>query len=357
LLDSIEHHFVSDVPVGIFLSGGIDSTALVALATVAGRRNLHTFSISFPGLPEDEGPTARATARRFGTSHHEWALSAAEGREIFGHFLEALDQPSIDGLNTFAVSRLASSQGLKVVLSGLGGDELFGGYPSFRLVPRMALWHRRLNSTGPVARGLASLIANREAPRWRRLGDMLSGDPGEEQAYASLRAIFPRGDAARLTSEIAGTDFAPPVEHLRTLSAPTSADRVSTLEVERYMRNQLLRDSDVMSMATGLELRVPFLDVPLVEVLSRIPAAHRLQPGKRLLLDAVPEIPASVAIQPKRGFTFPFERWLEGEWREIFRETTTNSPVKCDNWYQSWSIFVLRWWLGRHCSGPRDVHA
>ena len=122
LLDSVEHHFISDVPVGVFLSGGIDSTALVALARAIGRSELHTYSIAFPESPGDEGALARRTAAHFGTMHHEWPLDANTSRELFGQFLQVMDQPSIDGLNTFTVSKFARDRGMKVVLSGLGGE-------------------------------------------------------------------------------------------------------------------------------------------------------------------------------------------------------------------------------------------
>jgi len=129
---------------------------------------------------------------------------------------------------------------------------------------------------------------------------------------------------------------------------PTSADQVSYLEINRYMRNQLLRDSDVMSMASGLELRVPFVDVRLVESLSRIPAEFRLAQGKKLLLAALPEIPEWVRSAPKRGFTFPFEEWLADEWHDLFAQLDAASPVPLQSWYRRWSLFALEHFLATH---------
>ncbi len=151
LVDSVRHHFVSDVPVGILLSGGIDSTSLVALARQAGVGDLRTFTLSIPGFAADEGDRARRTAEHFGTRHEEYRVGAMAGRDLFTGFLQAMDQPSIDGLNTFAVAGFTSGHGMKVMLSGLGADEMFGGYPSFANVPRLARWNRTLGQGGAGA--------------------------------------------------------------------------------------------------------------------------------------------------------------------------------------------------------------
>ena len=153
LLDSVTHHFVSDVPVGVFLSGGMDSTAIVALASAVRGSGLRTFSLTFPGSDLDEGPEARRIAEHFATDHHEWALDGATAAGLFEQFLAAADQPSIDGFNTFIVARLARRHDTKVVLSGLGGDEMFGGYPSFREVPRLARLGQLVRLGGPLSTG------------------------------------------------------------------------------------------------------------------------------------------------------------------------------------------------------------
>jgi len=347
LLDSVSHHFISDVPVGVFLSGGIDSTALVALARAVGRTELHTYSITFPDAPNDEGALARRTAAHFGTTHHEWPLNAAAGMGLFQQFLAAMDQPSIDGLNTFTVSKFAREQGMKVVLSGLGGDELFGGYKSFREVPRLARLNRFLRRTGPVrAVAQAALGRARRAPL-RRLGEMLGQPARLDTAYAALRGTFTPAEAAALTQHVTGQPAPTEAPDEVEFSDPTPKDTVSRLELTRYMRNQLLRDSDVMSMAHGLELRVPFLDRPLLDTVARIPAATRLRPGKQLLLEAVPEIPEWIAHQPKRGFLFPFEQWLGTEWRETFTALDQRSPVPLQTWYRKWALFALERWQAR----------
>lgn len=348
LVDSVKHHFVSDAPVGMFLSGGIDSTALVALSRSAGQHDLRTFSLAFPGEPINEGELASRTAAHFGTTHSEWSIDAGTGRELFAGFLRAADQPSIDGLNTFAVSKFARERGVKVVLSGLGSDELFGGYKSFEQVPRLHGWNQRLSALGPLRRLAGERLARTAGdPRWRRIGDLLSQPPDLARTYQMFRGVFTLGESRALVERQTGVS----AESIGVADAdaavtdPTPRDAISRLELSRYMRNQLLRDSDTMSMAWGLELRVPFLDGPLVDTLTRIPASVRLQPGKRFLLAAVPEVPSWVVAQPKRGFMFPFERWFADEWREVFADSARDSPVTAQTWYQKWSLLVLARWL------------
>ena len=353
LLDSVRHHFVSDVPVGVFLSGGIDSTCLVTLAKAAGIRDLHTFTMSVPGSPDDEGDRARRTAEYFGTCHAECRVDGAGGQQLFGRFLQAMDQPSIDGLNTFAVSSFAHDRGMKVMLSGLGADELFGGYKSFRDVPRLARWSGRLAAARPLRRGVMRVLARSGDPRHRRLADMVDQPPGVAGAYAAYRGIFTRDEARMLAGRYAGNGAQFDDEHGSLPADPTPEDSVSRLELSRYVRNQLLRDGDVMSMAFGLELRTPFLDAGLVDAVSRVPAAQRLAAGKQLLLQAVPDLPDGIAYGPKRCFQFPFQDWLRGEWQETFSSVDRTCPVRTGTWYRKWCVFVLEHWLERVNNGVR----
>lgn len=345
LLDSLRHHFVSDVPVGIFLSGGIDSTALLALSRTFRDGELRTFSITFPGFLEDEGDVARRTAAHFGTRHVECPMTAELTKGLFGEFLAAADQPSIDGLNTFTACRLARQHDTKVVLSGLGGDELFGGYPSWRAVPKLLDWARVARLTGPLGRGLVQVAALVAAPKVARLGDLLTGHLDLAEAYAVFRGIYTRAESATLTEHYTGVA---PIRHAPpALPAGdvTVGDTISRLELTRYMRNQLLRDADTMSMCWGVELRVPFLDHSFVETLLTIPSAQRLQRGKSLLVRAVPEIPAWIAQAPKRGFLFPIEQWLEGDWVEAFSEVERRAVVPTGSWYRKWSVLAFERWL------------
>lgn len=353
LLDSVAHHFVSDVPVGVFLSGGIDSTALVALARAVRGEELRTFSIGFPGSTDDEGTAARRTAAHFKTTHVEWAIDAATGKQLIDDFISAADQPSIDGLNTYTVSRLARQHDTKVALSGLGSDELFGGYPSFERVPKMLRWARRAQSATAISRPLFAATALAGGSKPERLRDLLDVPLDLDSAYAVFRGVFTRAEAARLTehytgARVTGVD-APPERPID----PTDGDAISRLELTRYMRNQLLRDCDVMSMASGVEVRVPFLDNAVVETVSRIPMAVRLGRGKSLLLAAVPEIPEWIASAPKRGFMFPIQQWIDHGWAVEMSSRLDLRGVRMDTWYRKWSLFALEHWLS-HVKEPRN---
>ena len=343
LEDSVCRHLVSDVPVGLFLSGGIDSTTLLALAKQHGA-NLRTFCISFDDPRFNEGNVAQRTAEHFGVEHFDWRLDSVTARRLLEQFLQRSDQPSIDGFNTFCVSKHAHDHGAKVVLSGLGGDEAFGGYPSFATVPRLVATSRTLNTAGILRRAAGRAMARYSfSPRVRRLGSFLAGPPTSAAAYWCMRGIFtPQETAALLPRYCPGAEESDEVaSHLRVPVQSTLQDEVNYLELTRYMRNQLLRDSDVMSMAWSLELRVPFVDRKFIDTISGIPAALRLAEGKRMLLKAVPEIPEWVACRPKHGFVFPLKDWITREWQDIFVRIESESPVKLQTWYRRWCIFAL----------------
>ncbi len=358
LEDSIHAHFVSDVPVGLFLSGGIDSTALLALARSTGHaKGLAGFSIAVDDAGFNEADVAAATARQFGIDHHVLRLDAAVARSSLAGFLGDMDVPSIDGFNTWTVSGLARQHGFKVVLSGLGGDEMFGGYPSFQQVPRLHAIARTLSGLPlPMARigALAARLAT--TSRWRRAAGLLAPGVQLADAHRAYRGIFPGPDAVRLAAHFTGESERAVLKALPggDPGMPRSeADRISYLELSRYMRNQLLRDSDLMSMAHGLELRLPFVDQKLFDTIATIPAALRLQPGKRLLLDAVPEIPGIVQGAPKRGFAFPIRSWLEQELGSEFEVAKRGLPVNAREWYQQWSVLTFSaWWDARLRAQP-----
>jgi asparagine synthase (glutamine-hydrolysing) len=343
----VRAHLVSDVPVGVFLSGGMDSTARVALARTVRTEELRTFSLTFPGSPLDEGADARRTAAHFGTTHHEWAVDGTMARGLFDQFLASADQPSIDGFNTFSVCRLARHHDTKVVLSGLGGDEMFGGYPSFRGVPRLAKLTQLARLGGPLSAAAVRAAGELGSPRLRRLTDLMSSPASLENAYAVFRGIYTRDEARTLTAHYVGEDAAIEEREVAAASDPTAADAVSRLELTLYMRNQLLRDADVMSMASGVELRVPFIDSMLFAQLARLPADQRLQPHKGLLLQAVPEIPAWIASRRKRGFILPIEHWFEHDWAGSLRNPGTPAAIKLDTWYRKLSVLAFENWRQR----------
>ena len=345
LIDSVQHHFVSDVPVGIFLSGGIDSTAIVALSRQVQSGELRTFSIAFEESDWNEGTIAHQVAQHFATEHTEWKLDAATARSLLPKFLSAIDQPSIDGFNTFCVSHLAHMSGTKVVLSGLGGDELFNGYSSCQKVPQMANFAARLQSIKPLVSAIgAGLEQWTNSGRYRRLGDFLQQPPTLANAYRSFRGIFTHTEACQIAQY-----YAQPMPQRGNSThipdQPSQTDVVSWLELTHYMRNQLLRESDVMSMAWGLELRVPLVDATLIDAIALIPSEIRLSEGKQLLTQAVPEVPDWVRERPKQGFYFPFQVWMNRDWQDYFQAIQCPSGIPLKNWYRRWSLAILHhWW-------------
>ncbi|HVF39493.1 MAG TPA: asparagine synthase (glutamine-hydrolyzing) [Gemmatimonadaceae bacterium] len=340
LVESMQRHLVSDVPVGIFLSGGVDSTAILALArqVLGPDADVRTFSIGFADPKYDESSVARRTAAHFGARHTEWIMTSSEGQSEIGGYLDAMDQPTIDGFNTWCVSKLARREGMKVVLSGLGGDELFGGYDSFRRVPQYLGLYHAVGTLRPYVAG--ALDRNAPGSRWRRLAAFLRGSGSPLSAYHVQRGIFTEDEARTLALSVTGTDPGPASWHADELPQ-NPADAVSQLELTRYMLNQLLRDSDVFGMAHGLELRVPFVDARLFESVAMIPASVRLERGKKMLLQAVPEIPAWVREQPKRGFRFPLQDWIESGLSDVLDVANEAATVPLVTWYRRWALATV----------------
>ncbi len=344
LRGSVHAHLVSDVPVGLFLSGGMDSTAILAFASEAQHGDRRTFTIGFESSRPDERERSAAIAAHFGTTHEAWRIGADEGRALFATYLEAIDQPTIDGFNVWCVSKLARDHGVKVVLSGIGGDELFGGYPSIRTIQRMRRWSRALGAIGLrtlAARGLR----RRRRLALRRLGEYFAGPDTLERAHGAFRGIREEREAVRIGRAL-GVEGV--VDEGGSNNDESDVEGVVRLDAERYLRNQLLRDADVMSMAWGIELRTPFVDRVLWERVTAIPASFRLEPGKRLLSRAVPGIPREVWDRPKDAFLVPFEEWLERSWRGVFAEADEMLGPAPHRWYERFSLAVLLAWCRRH---------
>lgn len=346
---ALEHcvraHLVSDVPVGIFLSGGIDSTVLVALATQLSRKKISTYSIAFKDPKWNEGDIARKVADHFGTNHTEFLMTADSALPLFKAYLDAVDQPTIDGFNTYCVSRLASDRGEKVVLSGIGGDELFAGYKSFDVIPDMLRKTALISKLGFIIEPIVTKIDKHLKPQHRRIADATIAPESIAAAHQSLRGIFSQSESQQLTEVICGK--VPRPIPFKDPNHATLADNICHLELTTYMCNQLLRDSDVASMAWGLELRVPFVDRVLFEQISSIPASIRLEQGKQLLIDSVPEIPDWVVGRPKQGFRFPFDDWFSNEWQGMDIPKTP-SWIPLTPWYRRWSLAVLNDWKARY---------
>jgi asparagine synthase (glutamine-hydrolysing) len=339
LRDAVRMRLIADVPVGIFLSGGIDSSVLVALATKAEDAPVHTFTVTFDEESYSEAPYAAEVARLFGCTHQQVHLPAARAAQEIDDAVRALDQPAEDGINTYFVSKAARAAGLAVALSGLGGDELFAGYSSFRAFRQaIAVARTAEHLPGPLLRGLTSVAGLGFAPnRARKLIALLSTAGRPDQVYAILRAMFTPEQCRELLSPAHGAISAQesvtiPDGLLEGL-ADQSIDPInaySVLDLSNYLVDTLLRDSDVMSMAHALEVRVPLIDHVLVERALRISGALKLGDGenKPLLTAAVPGLPRSAISRRKMGFTLPFNAWFRGALRPWMEETLLGEPVK-----------------------------
>jgi asparagine synthase (glutamine-hydrolysing) len=373
LRESVLSHLVSDVPVGVFLSGGIDSSSLVAIMHRNGVR-ANTFSLVFREEEFNEGPYSRAVARRFDTEHLEIPVSQGDTLALLPEALRAMDQPTMDGINTYLVSAKARSVGVKVALTGLGADEMFAGYSNFRRVPKMERMAARLKRLPALARRpLAASVAivAGKTDRNRKLAELVLAEESFVHPYflvrelfagAEQRALFP-SDKYEVAKRTLDDDLCASIARASTLDP---VNRVSYLESHWYMRNTLLRDSDFMSMAHGLELRVPFLDRAMVEACFRIPGKRKLQgssPKSLLLASLGVELPEEIVKRPKRGFTFPFERWLRGEMKSVIENALFSSDsdhtllnpgavrgvwkrflAGATSWSRPWSLFVLKGW-------------
>lgn len=317
--NSISVHLAADVPVGIFLSAGLDSGALVALASERQGPALHTFTLGFEeyqGTQGDETPLARTVAEHYGTTHRMGWVARAEFEEDLSRILEAMDQPSIDGVNTYFVAKKAAESGLKVALSGLGGDELFGGYPSFRHVPALARWlapARGCRVLGRVARCLTTpLLGAAMSPKYAGLLEYGGTYAG---AYLLRRGFFmPWEIPGILGEEMArvGLDELRPLERLEEAVGGIKSARlkVAALELTWYMRNQLLRDADWAGMAHSLEIRVPFVDVELLRRIAPLLASDA--PPNKMMMARTPAKPLPVGIlnRAKTGFSVPVHEWM-----------------------------------------------
>jgi asparagine synthase (glutamine-hydrolysing) len=313
--EAVAMHLVSDAPLGIFLSSGIDSTALLALAAEAGASKLHTLTVGFDGGGDDESRAAAEAARAFGTEHRTMPLAGATVSAMLDEGLAAMDQPTVDGFNTYFVSRSARQAGLTVALSGLGGDELFGGYASFTDVPRVMALRQR-----PIARWVAGAVAPLIRNRFgAKLGEALRRDVYDLPLYLLRRELFLPGERRALqplppgADPVTGMDETVLDEVRRQARRLDGINRISLFELQLYMCNMLLRDSDAFSMAAPIEYRVPLLDHVLVEAVFALPGSWK-KPDPRpkpLLIDlAGDRLPPAVWKRSKRGFAFPWGRWL-----------------------------------------------
>jgi asparagine synthase (glutamine-hydrolysing) len=347
--DSIRAHRVADVPVGAFLSGGMDSTAVVGLMARSGATKLKTFSLIFGEAGFSEQASARLAAQAFGTDHHEELITGSRVAADLPQLLASFDQPTGDGINTYYASQTARRGGVTVALSGLGGDELFGGYPSFRDLPRLQrllpLW-RRL--PGGLRRSLVEQLRARPSVRSRKLADFLAHARDLHELASLQRRVLPESvrlallaPEARAQAERLGPNHPMLEDFAFELIGADPFQVISAWELRTYMADVLLRDSDVFSMAHSLELRVPFVDRQLLEWLW--PQRHWFkydprQP-KRALADATADlVPAAIRNRRKQGFALPFAHWMLAELRPFLDETFSTASLGACPWLQSGAV-------------------
>lgn len=370
---SVREQLVSDVPVGIFLSGGVDSSVLAALADRTGIANdVRYLTVCFPEQEFSELGYARQVARDLSGRHQTVQLDSQHMADLLPRALSSMDQPSLDGFNTFVVSNVAAKNGIKVVLSGLGGDEIFGGYTSFWKAPLLSRFPALLSFLG---RHLPRRVFRSESERLKLTYAQKCLDM--QDVYLLQRSI--RWDpqmfgVATLGSLPDKSLTMPEARELTTDHRLSDYNRISYFESVFYMRNQLLRDSDIMSSANSIELRVPFLDMKLLEFAWSVPGAQHvslLRGSKRILKQILNEtIPGLPLGRPKMGFVFPWQRWLRDSQKFSIVADTLHTPSLYDdlgvepqegrqllkafmnedpmvNWLHVWSIFILLHWRQR----------
>ena len=321
LRDSVRHHLIADVPVGVFLSAGRDSATLVALASEIKGASLQTVTLGFEeyrGTADDEVPLAEEIARAYGTQHTTRHINAGDFRSSAAHLFAAMDQPSIDGVNTYFVSKATHDAGLKVALSGLGGDELFGGYQNFGQIPKLVRGlspFRLLPGLGQLLRWASAPVMGRmTSPKYAGLVEYGAryGD-----AYLLRRALFMPWELTSVMDPDLAREGLKDLDvrtRLRDTAAPlkTARAKLTALESAWYMRNQLLRDSDWAGMAHSLEIRVPLVDIALLRAVA--PMLNGPQPPTKADMAASPAqpLPARILNRPKTGFSIPVRDWLGG---------------------------------------------
>ncbi len=373
---AIERRLVSDVPLGAFLSGGIDSSIVVGLMSRMQQDRVHTFSVAFDNPAFEDGHYARLVAKRFNTQHTEVKLSYEQLLEQIPDALATQDQPSGDGINTYVVSKAVKEAGLTVALSGLGGDELFAGYSLFNriVMQQRALflwqWFPQLFR----AQFARMLYAMRPSIATQKLKRLMVSNGSLAEVYPLGRECFSEEQVASLLRQQQG--YEDPYTALLSTSLDHHADmpllsRISFAEARTYMHDVLLRDTDQMSMANALEVRVPFLDHELVSYVMGVSDTIKA-PGntpKRLLVEAVGDLlPEEVIHRPKQGFILPFDEWMRGPLRQLCEDnlsvladlTVFNGGTiqgywqtfmqggKTVSWSRLWLLIALGAWCKEH---------
>ncbi|MEP6917016.1 MAG: asparagine synthase (glutamine-hydrolyzing) [Acidobacteriota bacterium] len=365
---AVRRHLVADARLGVLLSGGIDSPLLAALADRAPGHTPEFITVGFEDIPSPDIEFATAIAKHLHGTHTVLTLSGRELSQRIPAAIAAMDQPTVDGINTFVVSSAAAQAGVKVLLSGLGGDELFGGYTTFRRAPLLARFGRFAAAMAPAL----AVLDRRRRLQWRKVA-LARRITACRDAYLLQRAIH-SGPSHPAMPAAAGPpdDFQLPPETWHRLGAAATWDafhQIAYLELSFYMCNQLLRDADIFSSAVAVEMRVPYLDLEVVKAAWQLAAGDHVRHGRgkailrRLLERLVPGVPHR---RPKTGFTFPWDAWLRGPLKAMVGDTLLTSrsyeTLGLDprsgfllfdrflavpgavSWFDVWSLFILVSW-------------
>ena len=371
LEESVRLQMVSDVPIGAFLSGGVDSSLLVALMSLICSNKVNTFSVGFEqeGLSIDETDDAQRIAKFIGTDHKRVLVTGADVRNRIEHIAYALDQPTVDGVNSYFVS-LAARKAVTVAISGTGGDELFAGYPWFRNMAVLSYKDKQNSWLSSSLRKLLSHIARLELfnPLSQGyLSDKLERarvSSGFVSRYARQYQIFGvNGTSNMLNPEIRrltnyGRDPVHDMKSTDELSWGTPIERVSALCLRGYTQNQLMRDIDAVSMSHSLEVRVPFLDHLFIDMALSLPdntklkninsnkpfsSTYRATGSKKILIDASDNLlPPGMDLQQKRGFGMPFDSWLRGPLKDVMDDTLSSSTIKKRGFFNGKEVESVR---------------
>src|SRR5229473_1924335 len=389
LEEGLRLHLASDVPLAVFLSGGVDSSVMANLAQRVAKSPIHTFTLAFEEHELNEGPIARRIAAAIGTQHHEVVLTERRFVENLEAALDSLDQPTFDGLNAYYMSRAIRAAGFTVALSGTGGDELFGGYTSYRDLPVLYRWSRR---AAWVPRSLQTAVAtlatwplrcsSRTIPpqtRWAKLPEMVRHGEDLLRLYQLAYALFLPGFQHELLAPgfaEALADGLPMAMRQRLIAESrgrTPLSAISVMEQRLFLGERLLRDNDVASMASSLEQRVPLVDQVLFESVDRLPDHARYRPlGRKAVLRRIGLRGLDPALfeRPKSGFVLPFDRWIRRGLKDAMDQTLRDpqaiapaglDPVAVERlwraflegapgmyWSRVWSVYVFIRWCHRN---------
>ena len=384
LQDSVAKHLVGDVPVGLFLSGGVDSSSIVSLANTRNRGLLQSFSVTFSESSFSEGKFSRLMADQYCMNHTEINLSAEDLLHFLPQAIEAMDQPTIDGINVYTISKAVRETGIKAVLSGQGGDEVFGGYPNFKRIPLIKRIYNMMNvlpfSTSKRIGHMINLLVKSHSVGWSKSSQIFQSRGDILSLYLILRQLLNSNERRTLTKESSNgksmNGLSLQVENAlnEEIKQLDVFNKISLLEMRLYLSNMLLRDGDFMSMAHGLEVRVPFLNHELVEFVFNIASRIKLQNGfpKALLVKSMGELlPREIYMRPKMGFVFPWEIWLKNQLRTQIDELIFGFPEDGSSelnlkncrllwhkflqndfgvtWARVWAIYILLSWMRINC--------